>query len=32
MGGLMREASDLQRVAKDAQPPKPKDGGGSDKK
>jgi len=27
MGGLMREASDMQRVAKDAQPPKPKDDG-----
>jgi uncharacterized membrane protein YqiK len=27
MGGLMREASDLQRVTKDAQPPKPKDDG-----
>ena len=27
MGGLMREASDMQRVAKEAQPAKPKDGG-----
>ena len=26
MGGLMREASDLQRVGKEAQPPRPKDG------
>jgi len=26
MGGLMREASDMQRVAKEAQPVKPKDG------
>jgi hypothetical protein len=26
MGGLMREASDLQRVGKESQPPKPKDG------
>ncbi len=31
MGGLMREASDMQRVAKDAQPGKPKDGGGDKK-
>ncbi len=31
MGGLIREASDMQRVAKDAQPPKPKDGGGEKK-
>jgi len=31
MGGLMREASDMQRVTKDAQPPKPKDGGGEKK-
>jgi hypothetical protein len=27
MGGLMREASDMQRVAKDAQPAKPKETG-----
>ena len=27
MGGLMREASDMQRVAKEAQPAKPKGGG-----
>ena len=27
MGGLMREASDMQRVAKEAQPAMPKDGG-----
>ena len=27
MGGLMREASDMQRVGKEAQPPKPKDDG-----
>jgi hypothetical protein len=29
MGGLMREASDMQRVAKDAQPAKPREGGES---
>ena len=27
MGGLMREASDMQRVGKEAQPPRPKDDG-----
>ena len=27
MGGLMSEASDLQRVGKEAQPPRPKDEG-----
>ncbi len=31
MGGLMREASDMQRVAKDAQPAKPKSDGAEKK-